>query len=251
MTPNVSEGNIPPMPPPSADLATVWAYIEDGLDQIVAFTNIPYHRYMSLYTATYNYCTSSRQAPRDENGSGEEKLPVGLDLYYKLAQYFVDYLEKLREQSDPLEDEDLLLFYVQEWNKYTTGVYSSNRIFTYLNRDWIKQVRKKGRDDVYPLYTLALVKWKLHFLPHVQGNNKKLTAAILRLIGRRQNGETIDEGLAKNVVGSFVLLGLDESDFNKPSYEVYEENFKTPFLDANGADGDIRSTEAWLGVVKN
>lgn len=36
----------------------------------------------------------------------------------------------------------------------------------------------------------------------------------------------------KKVVDSFVSLGLDESDINKVSYEVYREHLETPFLDA-------------------
>ena len=48
----------------------------------------------------------------------------------------------------------------------------------------------------------------------------------------QRNGETIDQGLVKKVVDSFVSLGLDESDINKVSYEVYKEHFESPFLEA-------------------
>jgi cullin 1 len=52
------------------------------------------------------------------------------------------------------------------------------------------------------------------------------------LIERQRNGETIDQGLVKKVVDSFVLLGLDETDINKASLDVYREHLETPFLDA-------------------
>lgn len=51
-----------PMPPASADLATTWAFLEEGVDHIMTKlqTGVSYSKYMSLYTVAYNYCTSSR-----------------------------------------------------------------------------------------------------------------------------------------------------------------------------------------------
>lgn len=79
---------------------------------------------------------------------------------------------------------------------------------------------------------LALVQWKTNFFLHVQSKGQKLAGAILRLIERQRNGETIDQTLVKKVVDSFVSLGLDEGDINKVSYEIYKEHFEVPFLEA-------------------
>lgn len=59
----------------------------------------------------------------------------------------------------------------------------------------------------------------------------KLAGALLRLIKRQRNGETIDQTLIKNVVNPFGSFGLDKGDINKVSYEVYKEHFKVPFLE--------------------
>lgn len=50
------------MPPPNSDLATTWAFLEEGVDHIMTklHTGLSYSKYMSLYTVSYNYCTSSR-----------------------------------------------------------------------------------------------------------------------------------------------------------------------------------------------
>lgn len=50
------------MPLPSADLATTWAFLEEGVDHIMTKlqTGVSYSKYMSLYTVAYNYCTSSK-----------------------------------------------------------------------------------------------------------------------------------------------------------------------------------------------
>jgi cullin 1 len=51
-----------PMPLPTADLATTWAFLEEGVDHIMTKlqTGVSYSKYMSLYTVAYNYCTSSK-----------------------------------------------------------------------------------------------------------------------------------------------------------------------------------------------
>jgi hypothetical protein len=51
-----------PMPPPTADRATQWAYLEEGVDHIMTklltLTDLSYAKYMSLYTVAYNYVFS-------------------------------------------------------------------------------------------------------------------------------------------------------------------------------------------------
>jgi cullin 1 len=65
---------------------------------------------------------------------------------------------------------------------------------------------------------------------HIQKDNSKLSAATLRLITQQRNGETIDQGLVKKVVDSFVSLGLDNADPNKECLDVYKEQFETSFI---------------------
>ena len=58
---SASSGQIQ-MPPPNADLETTWRFLEEGVDHIMTKlqTGVSYSKYMSLYTVSYNYCTSSR-----------------------------------------------------------------------------------------------------------------------------------------------------------------------------------------------
>lgn len=56
---------------------------------------------------------------------------------------------------DPLTDEALLRYYAQEWDRYTTGANYINRLFTYLNRHWVKREKDEGRKGVYPVYTAS------------------------------------------------------------------------------------------------
>lgn len=60
-----------PMPPANADLATIWAFLEEGVDHIMTkpHTGVSYLKYMALSTVAYNYCTSSRM-------HGSKLLPI-------------------------------------------------------------------------------------------------------------------------------------------------------------------------------
>ena len=74
------------------------------------------------------------------------------------------------------------------------------------------------------------MKWKeLFFLP-IQKDNSKLSAAALRLITQQRNGETIEQGLVKKVLDSFVSLGLDNVNLNKECLDVYTEQFEISFI---------------------
>jgi cullin 1 len=78
------------MPSPSADLATTWAFLQEGVDHIMTKlqTGVSYSKvtsedpiilflidasqYMALYTVAYNYCTSSKM-----HGSTTETIGIG------------------------------------------------------------------------------------------------------------------------------------------------------------------------------
>ncbi|KAL4073148.1 Cullin [Scleroderma yunnanense] len=252
--------------PVTASFSTIWAFLEEGIDYIMsnslqAQAGISYHNYMELYTVAYNACTSSRLHPSDVDASTPRNELVGGVLYSNLVQYFVTHLNGFKEQSDSLQDEALLSYYASEWNRYTKGADYINRLFTYLNRHWVKRERDEGRKTVYPVYTLALLQWKSNFFAHVQGKNNKLSGAILRLIEHQRNGEAIDQSLVKKVVDSFVSLGLDNSDLSKVSLDVYKQHLEIPFLGAtekyyeqeseaflaeNSVSDYLREVEEWL-----
>lgn len=111
-----------PMPPANADLTTTWAYLEEGVDHIMTKlqTGVSYSKYMSLYTVSYNYCTSSKMhGTGDQGGMGHRSTSflihptpmfietvaaganlMGSDLYNNLIRYFVNHLKTLKTVSD-------------------------------------------------------------------------------------------------------------------------------------------------------
>ena len=100
---------------------------------------------------------------------------MGADLYKSLNTYFTSHLKGvrsvsptlwdlaheltkswIRQDAEELADEPLLKYYTDEWKRYTTGASYVNRLFTYLNRHWIKREKDEGRKNVYPVYTVRL-----------------------------------------------------------------------------------------------
>lgn len=97
---------------------------------------------------------------------------MGADLYKHLHTYFVKHLETVRavrqlhrpffelladlpshcQAAEDLSDEPLLNYYTKEWDRYTTGASYVNRLFTYLNRHWVKREKDEGRKNIYVVY---------------------------------------------------------------------------------------------------
>jgi len=117
-----AQGEIP-MPPPNADLQTMWAYLEEGMDHVMTRfqDGFSYSKYMNLGTVAYHYCVSSRSHGKLDSGvdlggrsqcslslvdsSIADKAPrphaagnslMGLYLYNNLIKYFVSHLTDLR-----------------------------------------------------------------------------------------------------------------------------------------------------------
>jgi len=81
---------------------------------------------------------------------------MGADLYRSLTNYFSEHLKTVRDRAvaDGLADDELLRYYTDEWKRYTVGASYVNRLFTYLNRHWIKREKDEGRKNIYPVYTV-------------------------------------------------------------------------------------------------
>lgn len=59
--------------------------------------------------------------------------------------------------------------------------------------------------------------------------------AVLNLVEKQRNGETIEQSQIKSIVDSFVSLGLDDNDTSKTTLIVYQFYFEKPFIEATRA----------------
>ena len=234
--------------------------LRDGMDM---------KTYMGLYTAIHNFCTAQKPvggsgsfANNHNRGGGRSSAKrsfpyhpsrcpqllwnhcdglvlelddansrpahlLGEDLYNHLIKYLKAHLARVYEESKKHSDEALLAYYIREWKRYTTAATYNNHLFRYLNRHWVKREMDEGKKNIYDIYTLHLVRWKEDMFTHT---HQAVMKAVLKLVEKQRNGETIEQQQVKAVVQSFVALGLDESDSTKSTLDVYREYFEKPFL---------------------
>ncbi|KAL2220966.1 cullin [Thermoascus aurantiacus ATCC 26904] len=241
-----------PQTPHKDDLEETWTFLERGIDSVMLKLEegVDMKTYMALYTAVHNFCTSQKAVTSGQGLQAHRGAHLlGEELYNLLGQYLSRHLEGVYQASLTHAEEALLGFYIREWTRYTTAAKYVNHLFRYLNRHWVKREIDEGKKNIYDVYTLHLVKWKEDFFKKV---HEKVMEAVLNLVEKQRNGETIEQSQIKNIVDSFVSLGLDENDSTKSTLEVYRYYFERPFIAATRAyyENESRQFVAENSVVE-
>lgn len=227
-----------------ADFNCSWNYLEWGVDRTMVSLSagLDLKTYMTLYTSIHNFCTAQKavgvQTSLNSTQRGAHLL--GEDLYRRLNEYLRRHLTGVHTEMVKHVDEALLTFYIKEWNRYTTAGTYNNHLFRYLNRHWVKREMDEGKKDIYDIYTLHLVRWKDDMFGSTQN---AVMDAVLRLVEKQRNGETIEQSKIKSVVDSFVSLGIDDQDSTKTTLDVYRKHFEEPFLEATKVYYEKESAE--------
>ncbi|KAL5689451.1 hypothetical protein EMGR_008761 [Emarellia grisea] len=213
-----------PQTPHKDDLDETWTFLEKGIDSVMLKLEEGVDMKTSATGKDYRRIVVVRLSVPYANAH-----LLGEELYKLLGEYLSRHLEAVYRESLSHTEEALLGFYIREWVRYTTAAKYVNHLFRYLNRHWVKREIDEGKKNVYDVYTLHLVKWKDDFFMKV---HEKVMEAVLNLIEKQRNGETIEQSQIKNIVDSFVSLGLDENDSTKSTLEVYRVYFEKPFIAA-------------------
>ena len=222
------------MPTSKDDIVGTWNYLEWGVERIMYSLKdgVDLKTYMSLYTSIHNFCTAQKAVGTSTNNLSSNHRGahlLGEDLYHKLNDYLKRHLAGVHAEMVKHSDEALLTYYIKEWKRYTTAGTYNNHLFRYLNRHWVKREMDEGKKDIYDIYTLHLVRWKEDMFGTTQN---AVMDAVLRLVEKQRNGETIEQSKIKDVVGSFVSLGIDDADSTKSTLDVYRQYFEKPYLEA-------------------
>lgn len=204
-----------------------------------ATDNVLRFQYMGIYTAVHNFCTSQKAHPTTTSassgpggiGQGAHRGAhlLGEDLYKKLLDYLAAHLKGLYNKAEQHTGEALLTYYIKEWERFTNAGKYVHHLFRYLNRHWVKREMDEGKKNIYDVYTMHLVQWRMVLFEKI---DKSVMDAVLKLVEKQRNGETIEHGQIKQVVDSFVALGLDPADPSKTTLDCYRFHFEKPFLEA-------------------
>lgn len=225
-----------PPAPNKNDMVATWAFVEAGMREILynLREGLDMATYMDIYTAVFNFCSAKKPESlvngsiieADKSNSGV--VFSGEELYINLKNHLTKLVVGIHENSKSHVDEALISYYVQEWDQYTTAAKYTNHLFGYLNRHWVKRVTA-DKKDIYDVYTLYLVQWREELFTKL---NLKVMAAVLKIVEKQRNGQTIEQSQIKSLVDSFVSLGLDKTNRKRSSLNLYLYHFEKPFLEA-------------------
>uniref|UniRef100_A0A158P8A9 CULLIN_2 domain-containing protein n=1 Tax=Angiostrongylus cantonensis TaxID=6313 RepID=A0A158P8A9_ANGCA len=169
---------------------------------------------VSLITASvYDFCTaiSVNQSPGVVGRASRSNTPapatdfVGVEMYSKLSTFIETYVKEKLEGARDLLGEDLLHYYTTQWSEFRFSSKVVDGIFSYLNRHWIKRELDEGNGNIYMIYTLALVIWKRILFME---SKERVTDAVLELIRRERNGETVCRKLIRDVTDCYEFTWL-------------------------------------------
>lgn len=224
-----------PTPIPSArdDIEATWEYIQNNVNKIMVNLEggMTMQDYMGTYTCIHDFCTSQKANTNRDAYPGPAHRGahlLGEELYKKLANYLCRYLTKFYNEAVQQSGENLLGFYIKEWDRFTIAAKYIHHFFHYLNRHWVKREIDEGKRNIYDVYTLHLVEWKSNVFDLIAG---KVMDAVMKLVERQRNGETIEYMQIRQIIDSMVSLGLDENDSTKTTLDTYRYHFEKRFID--------------------
>ncbi|KAF7343139.1 Ubiquitin-protein ligase [Mycena venus] len=221
----------------TADLDVVWPFLCAGVEHVMVLGDtLPFALYTSLYQTMYNYIFYTRRCEGGRRKPGRlqyfltrcyAREPESNDNLVPYLSFVNMTLMTYLQKAQTVEDDSLLRYYADEWDRCTTGANYLDQLFRHLNRYSGKGERAVGKYSAYQVSTLVLESWLQHVLRPLR---PPITSIILRMVIAQRGGSQIDEALVKKVVGSFFYLGPCYPDLNQECLEAYGREFEAAFL---------------------
>lgn len=175
--------------------------------------------YSELYSTCYNMCTQ-----KPPNNWAEQ-------LYNRYSQSIKEYLQRaVLPAIQDKHDEPMLHEFVKRWGNHKVMVRFLTRLFTYLDRFYVKRVSAPTLNEVGVASFLEIVFDQI---------KSRMLNSILQMIARERNNETVDRHMLKVVIQIFVELGQD-------SLTRYQLDFEEQYLTTTG-EYYTRQSAQWIG----
>ncbi|KAJ7224973.1 Cullin repeat-like-containing domain protein [Mycena haematopus] len=85
----------------------------------------------------------------------------GQQLHSHLSAFYAAYTMGIYKAT-PQDNSILPNYYDSEWARFCRGAAIVDRLFNYLNRDWVELQRDEGRRDVQTVLNVALTHWRIN-----------------------------------------------------------------------------------------
>lgn len=189
------------------ELDAGWSRCRKYIDQLEKFLEkespsaFSCEEYMSFYTIVYNMCTQKN--PYD----------YSQELYARYKESFESYIkQKVAPALLEKSGEAMLHELTQRWENHKLMVRLLSRIFKYLDRYYVSRYNLDYLNDVGLMCFRDLAYAKIKH--NVKG-------AVLSLIHKEREGESIDRNLVKTVLEIFVEIGLGTMDAYQDDFEKF------------------------------
>lgn len=148
-------------------------------------------------------------------------------LYDAVTELYRKHAQELVERARTLSDDELLLFFSEKWCLWSHSTKMISHILRYLERMWINTqiISAKEGERLVTLDVQGDRVWEETVL--VQGLKEKVCAAMLNLIQRERDGNTIQQHLLRSCVDCFKKMSIHSQD----ELRVYKTHFEQYFLE--------------------
>ncbi|RHZ42273.1 hypothetical protein DYB26_000762, partial [Aphanomyces astaci] len=142
-------------------------------------------------------------------------------LYSGVVECITEHLVQMADRVIKATDDTLMTQLFAAWTDHTITMTMIRDILMYMDRTYVSQKRKML------IYDMGLVLFLESIARHPQVKDR-LKWHLLANIDLERNGELIDRGVMKDILGMLVDLGVR-------SNSVYEEDFENEFLSTTAA----------------
>lgn len=148
-------------------------------------------------------------------------------LYDAVTELYKTRARALVERAQTLSDDELLLFFSDNWHAWSRSTKIISHILRYMERMWIntQMITAKEGARLVGLDVQGDRVWEQTVL--VEGLKDKVSAAMVNVIQRERDGGTVQRHLLRNCVDCFKRMGMNDPK----ELRVYNTHFGKYFLE--------------------